>query len=189
MKLDLQTRDLTTGDRGPKAFTSEEEALAWLKERPKNIDVLGVASHHVPKDVGNQLKAAMRPLDEAERALVSKLDEAEVAAIRKQAEARRDADQLAAAARAKEMVNADPNREMNLRWTYNVDLRITEAGDTREISDEVKAVVDAWIAERQEWVEGRGQMVGDATIQVWPAELPDGTTERIIMGTFIPVTA
>ncbi len=45
------------------------------------------------------------------------------------------------------------------------------------------------MAERQEWVKSRGQIVGEATVTVWPAEMPEGTTERVQSGTFVPVTA
>ncbi|MFP6687539.1 MAG: hypothetical protein VB934_22660 [Polyangiaceae bacterium] len=189
MKLDLHTRDLTTGDRAPKVFESVDKARAWLKERPKNIAVLGVASHHVPKELANELRESMRPMDDEERALLDKLHEAEAAVIAKQVMERQAADAKAAAARAKTMKSADPKREMELRWSYNQDLRINDAADSREITDEARAAVDAWIAERQEWVESRGQIIGDATINVWPSDLPEGTTERIILGSFIPITA
>ncbi len=189
MKLDLQIRDLNTGDRSPKVFESEDEARSWLKERPKNIAVLGVASHHVPKELANELKGAMRPLEDDERALLDKLNEADAAVIAAQMMARQAADAKAAANRAEELKTADPKREMELRWTYNQELRITDSADPREITDEARAAVDAWIAERQEWVKSRGQMIGDATIKLWPSDLPEGTTERIILGSFIPITA
>ena len=62
MKFDLQTRDLKTGSTSPKTFESVEEGLTWLKARPKYVDVMGIASHHVPLDISDQLKAAMGPL-------------------------------------------------------------------------------------------------------------------------------
>ena len=69
MKFDLQTRDLKTGSTSPKTFESVEEGLTWLKDRPKYVDVMGIASHHVPLDISDQLKAAMGPLDYEEKAL------------------------------------------------------------------------------------------------------------------------
>ena len=69
MNFDLQTRDLKTGNTSSKTFESVEESLTWLKDRPNYVDVMGIASHHVPLDISEQLKAAMRPLDDEEKAL------------------------------------------------------------------------------------------------------------------------
>ena len=47
----------------------------------------------------------------------------------------------------------------------------------------------AWVAERNEWVEGRGQVVGEAKVTVWPGTLPKPGADRVQGGSFIPVTA
>ena len=75
MKFDLQLRDLKTGKTSQKTFESLEDGLAWLKERPKFNDVMGVASHHMPRETEDQLRKAMRPLDDEEKALDKKLRE------------------------------------------------------------------------------------------------------------------
>ena len=45
----------------------------------------------------------------------------------------------------------------------------------------------AWIAERDTWVEGRGQRVAAASVSVWPGPVPGGSeAERIPPGgTFV----
>ena len=62
MKLDLQLRDLKTGNTEQKAFESEDDALVWLKKRPQFTAVLGVASHHVPKELNLRLKEGCQEL-------------------------------------------------------------------------------------------------------------------------------
>jgi hypothetical protein len=188
MKLDLQVRDLKSGNRFPKPFASVEEAAAWLKERPKFTEVLGIASHHVPAETSAELKACCRPLDAEEQLLCSELDAAEVAAARKRAEERMRKEAAEAEAQRKEMANADPNRPMDLRYTFDTGLAVADPMDGRPISDEVRAVVVAWIEERNSWVESRNQVVGEAKLSVYPAAIPAGQSERIIAGSFIPVT-
>ena len=190
MKFDLQLRDLSTGKTFQKTFESVEEGKQWLRQRPQGIDVLGVASHHVPKDVSNELRAAMRPLDDAERTMDQKREEERDAAVQKAAEERRQREAAEAARHAAAIATADPNRPMQLRWRFNTGLALIDPADPRPITDEARAAVDAWIAERNEWVKSRGQVVGDASIEVWPGPIPEGKgAERVISGTFIPVSA
>ena len=189
MKLDLQLRNLKTGETEQKPFESEEAAMAWLKERPQFTAVLGVASHHVPKEISDKLKNGCRPLDEEEIKLEKELAAAEEQA-RKRAEARRKAELAAAELHRKEMANADPNRPMEVRWTFDHGMSIADPADPRSITDEAREVVTAWVEERHEWVKGRGQVVGDAKVKVWPGPIPEGEGDnRVIQGTFIPVTA
>ncbi len=189
MKLDLQTRDLKSGERSPKTFESVEDAKKWLADRPKYTEVLGVASQHVPAEVNNELRAAMRPLDAEEKLLEQQLVAAEDAAAEKRAEERRKRELAEAEKQQEELKNADPNRPMEVRYLYNRGVQLVEQGDTREINDDVKRAVAAWIDERNEWVASRDQIVGDARLQVWPGPLPAGKSERIITGSFVPVAA
>jgi hypothetical protein len=189
MKLDLQVRDLNTGERSPRTFESPEQAKRWLVERPKNLEVLGIASHHVPGEVSNELRLAMRPLDAEEKLLVAELAAAEEQAATKRAEERRQ-HELAEAARHREtQKHADPGRPMDLRYLYDRGLMLVDADDEREITALARDAAMAWVSERDEWVASRNQVVGDARIQVWPGELPAGKTERVVSGTFIPVSA
>lgn len=189
MKLDLQIRDLKSGNRSPKPFDSVDAAKAWLKDRPKFTEVLGIASHHVPPEVSSELKECSRPLDPEEKLMVQQLDAAEESAMRKRAEERMKKELAEADKQRSEMKDADPNRPMDVRFTFNAGLSVANAMDSREITEEVRAAVMEWVAERNTWVESRNQVVGDAKLQIYPGPLPDGVTERIVTGTFIPVTA
>ena len=96
--------------------------------------------------------------------------------------------EVAEQAHAEAIRTADPNRPMEGHYTYNAELTPTDPADTRPISAEVKTAVLAWVAERNEWVESRNQVVGDAKVTVWPGTIPKGQ-ERVQRGTFVPVTA
>jgi hypothetical protein len=78
---------------------------------------------------------------------------------------------------------------MELLYRFNrPELSKTDPVDERPITDEAKDAVMAWVAERMEWVAGRGQTVGEAKVTVYPAALPAGK-ERVVTGSFVPVTA
>jgi hypothetical protein len=189
MKIDLQIRDLETGNTSQKAFESIEACESWLKERPKYTEVLGIASHHIPAEISDQLKAARRALDEEEEKLVEKLDQAVEAAHAKAAEMRRAEEAAAAEKHRKEMGSLDDDAPMTLRFLFNKGVCVADTADKREPSEDCLAAVKAWIEERNSWVEGRGQVVGDANIQVYPGKLPEGAEGHVISGTFVPVSA
>jgi hypothetical protein len=189
MKLDLQVRDLQTGVRGVRTFVSIDEAAAWLRDRPRWVEVLGVASHHVSYETSLQLKGAMRPLDEDERECVRDLEEAADEAARRKALERQKREQEEARRHAEALATADPNRAMVVHYSYTGTIRNGEPGDPREVTEAAREAVIAWVAERNEWVAGRGQVVGEASVQLWPGPLPDDESGRIIAGTFIPVSA
>jgi len=188
MKIDLQIRDLKTGSTGQQAFESIEDCKSWLTQRPKYTEVLGIASHHVPAEISDELKAARRALDEEETALSKKLDQALESAHAAAAEARRREEQAAADKHRQEMANLDDNAPMTLRFLYNKGVCVADTADKREPSAACLADVKAWIEERNGWVESRGQVVGDANIEVYPSAKPDGAESHIISGTFIPVS-
>ncbi len=189
MKLDLYIRNLQTGDREQKVFESEQEALEYLKNRPKFAEVLGVASDDVPPELNDQLRAATRPLDEEEKLL----DRQRTAALEDEARKRAQKEQKRAVEEAakhrNEIANADPNRPLEIRYRFNEGLSVADPVDTRAITDEARAAMMAWIEERNSWVASRGNVVGEAKVSVYPGPLPDGVTERVDVGTFIPVTA
>ena len=188
MKLDLRVRDLKTGSTKNQPFATLDEARAWLKDRPRFVEVLGIASHHVSPEVSNELKALNRPLDDDEEKLRETVESAQAEAQRLQLEEQQRAQAAAAAVQLAEQQTADPNRPLELRYTYRGDLTVTTAGDDREVTEAAHEAVLAWVAERNEWVAGRGQVVGDANLRVYPGPVPDGE-DRIVSGTFIPVTA
>jgi hypothetical protein len=78
---------------------------------------------------------------------------------------------------------------MDVRYLYNAPLALTDGMDPRPISDEAREAVLAWVAERNEWVEGRGQIVGEAKVTVWPGPIAKAGADRVQGGSFIPVTA
>lgn len=189
MKVMLRLRDLTTGDPGVSEHADVEAAMAWLRERPRMTEVLGVVFEGLSREDNDRMRGAMRPLDDEERACMQALDEREAAAKeRAQAERRREAerDEQAAVEAAK---TADPNRPMEVRFRYDTpELGNTDPRDTRPIPPALEEAVRAWVAERNEWVEGRGQMVGEAKVTGYPNDVPKGK-ERIVHGSFVPVTA
>ena len=189
MKIVLQTRDLKSGESTPKPFDSEEAATAWLKDRPKFTEVLGLAGHPLPPEVNDRLKAALRPLDAEEKLLEKQLEAAMEEGARKRAEAQRKKEADAAKKHVDEIANAGPNQPMEMRYTYDAGITKVDPADPREISDAARQVVTEWVEERGEWVRGRDQVVGDAKLTVYPGDLPDGVSERIKMGTFVPVSA
>ncbi len=189
MKLDLYTRDLQTGAREQKPFESEDEALEFLQNRPKFLEVLGVATDEVPHDVNQRLRSAMRPLDEEEKLLERQLQQATDDLLRERAKERAEKEAAEAVKLHKEAADADPNRPMEVRYRYNAELASADQLDTRTISDEAREAVNAWVAERNTWVESRGQVVGEAKLTVHAGPLPEGVSERVVMGTFVPVSA
>jgi hypothetical protein len=186
VKVMLRVRDLKTGIFDDQEFPSLEAARAWLVDRPRFEQVLGVPTEGIPVEVNQELKKICRPLDEEEKAAAESWEEAERnKRALKLAEQERERAKERAADEA-EMAKADPKRLMKVRWTY--DHGFANGGDDREVPDVVKEAVLAWVAERNEWVEGRGQMVGDATVMAWPADVPAGEERIAYGGTFIPVT-
>ncbi len=188
MKLELQVRDLQTGVAAPKTFESVADAKAWLQARPKFTEVLGIASHHVSSDVSQECRACLRPLDDDEHALVRKLNEAVEAEASARAAYRAKKEEEAAAKHRDEMATADPNRPMEVRYTFRGDISPGDGTDPRIVTDEARAAVREWIDERNDWVKSRGQVVGEAKLQVYPGPVPSGK-DRVASGSFIPVTA
>lgn len=186
MKVMLRIRDLRTGILDDQEFESIDKARAWLVKRPPFEEVLGVPTEGVPNEVNQELKKLCRPLDAEEKAASDALD-AKAAAEREKRRAAQAAEkQLAKEQLAAEMKNADPKRPMKVRWTY--DGGFVNVDDDRPITDAAKEAVLAWVRERDEWVEGRGQIVGDATLQVWPEDVPAGEERVARGGTFFPVS-
>jgi len=189
MKLDLNIRNLQTVEREQKVFDSEQEALEFLQNRPKFSDVLGVASHHVPQEINQRLKEAVRPLDEEEKLLVKQHAAALEDLARKRAEQEQKRAAETAAKHKAAMATADPNRPLEIRYRFDAGLSVADRADDRTITPEAEEAVMAWIEERNSWVASRHQVVGEANVKAYPGPLPDGVTERVESGTFVPVTA
>jgi len=188
MKIMLKLENLKTGEASLQEFPDEEATTAWLRERPRFTDVLGVVFEGLSREQNDRLKAAMRPLDEEERAAEKALAEVREKAAEAAALVREKENEAARVAHREAQKNLDPNRPMEVRFRYDTGLALTDQDDPRGISDEVRAACMAWIEERNEWVASRGQIVGEAKITVLPGALPKPGAERIQHGSFVPVT-
>jgi hypothetical protein len=188
--IQLRIRNLQSREVGIVAFETESEALTWLKARPPFVEVQGMAGQvHVLAGVQERLRAGMRALDADER-----LAQREMELAREKEDLERErvarAHEVEAQARHQETLRtADPERLMEIRWRFDSGMILTDAHDTRSIPDAAREAVLAWIAERNEWVAGRGQTVGECTVKVWPGTLPPKEGERVKEGRFVPVSA
>jgi hypothetical protein len=188
-KITLKLQDLQTGDTSFHELEDEAAAIAYLQARPRFTDVLGVVFEGLTREQNARLRSAMRPLDDEEKAAEAKITEAARKA-KEEAQAKRMMEEEAArAAHRSAMKNADPNRPMELRFRYDAGLEIIDPNDPREITAEAREACEAWLAERNEWVKERNQVVGDARITVWPGTLPKPGVDRVQGGSFIPVAA
>jgi hypothetical protein len=189
-KLTLRLRALESGDRSVVELDDEAGAVAWLRARPRFIEVLGVANLDLDPAVDARLRAALRPLDPDERELERQLEaRLDAEARARNAEAQKDEAASAAAHRAAN-ANADVDRPMEVHFRYDRDLEIADPADQRAITTEARVAVLEWVHERDQWVKGRGQVVGDAKVTVWPGPLPASAGgERVKAGTFLPVSA
>lgn len=188
-KVMLRLRDLETGQAKLKELESVEHAIAFLRERPRMTEVLGVVFEGISREENDRMRASMRALDDDERARVTELDAAERKVREAQAEARRR-EAAADAERQREAAkNAPVDRPMEIRFRFDEpELSKVDAHDDRPITEEARAAVMAWVEERMEWVASRGQTVGEAKVTVYPGPVP-AKAERVVLGTFVPVTA
>lgn len=175
--IEFNIRNLETGEVVCAEFPDVEAAHAWLVERPAFTQVLRLVTPLAP-EIEARLREAMRPLDEDERAVMLQAEEA--------VQAERFAE-IARLQAANEAEPKDPNRPMTLRWTIGTGLTMSDGSDDREITDAARTAVLAWIAERDTWVEDRGERVAAASVSVWPGPVPGGNeADRIPPGgTFV----
>jgi hypothetical protein len=190
-KITLKLRNLDNGDSLSQEFDDEAATIAFLKDRPAMRDVLGVVFEGLTPEQNARLRAAVRPLDPVELAAERKLDEEAEKKAEAAAKIRAAEEEKARAAHREAMKTADPNRPMEIRYRYDGGggLGLVDPEDPREITAEAKAAVEAWVAERNEWVESRGQIVGEAKVTVWPGTLPKPNADRVQGGSFVPCAA
>jgi hypothetical protein len=188
-KITLKLRDLNSGNTSFRELADEDATIAFLRERPRFTDVLGVVFEGLTPEQNNRLKAAMRPLDDEERAAEERLEEAAARAAEAAQAQRRKEEEAARAAHREAMKSADPNRPMDVRYRYDGSITPVDPEETRALCDEARAAVLAWVAERNEWVADRNQCVGEAKLTVWPVALPKPGADWVRSGSFVPVTA
>ena len=186
-EFQIKVRNLETEETLIATLDCYEDALTWLQDRPRFVEVITVISDISPKQAGD-LRAAMRPYDDDEKALMAshaaQLAEA-VKRARETEETRAAADEKLAREAAK---HADPNRPMKVRWTIDEGFESNDAYDERPITEAAQTAIIAWVQERNGWVADRGQFVAEAEVEVYPNEVPGGDeAERVLRGgKFIP---
>lgn len=188
MKIMLKLENMQTGEASVLECADEEATITWLKERPRFTDVLGVVFEGLTREQNDRLKAAMRPYDDEEKVAEKALVDKRRAEADAQREARARDDAAAQAKHREAQKDLNPNRPMEVRYRYDSGLSLVDRDDPRQISDEVRDAVMAWVNERNEWVESRGQIVGEAKVMVHPGALPKPGADRVQHGTFVPVT-
>lgn len=176
--FEVKVRDLRSGETMVATMTDAAHCAEWLTERPPFIEVLGVLSDTSPAEQ-LRLKEAMRPYDAEEMKLKAAYDKRTADAL--QAQYAAELAQMEQAPKQVEDPNADPNRPLAVRYEMNEGLRVVE--DTREITDAARDACLAWVAERNTWIADKGQIIGEAHLEVWPNEIPDGDeTKRVREG-------
>lgn len=187
-KITLKLQDLHTGATSFHEAPDEDAAIAFLQARPRFTDVLGVVFEGLTREQNARLRAAMKPLD-AEEKVAEALLAAAAQKAKDEAQAKRILEEEASrAAHRSALKNADPDRVMEMRYRYDTGLAPIDPADTRELCEEARAAIEAWLNERNEWVKERNQVVGDARLTVWPGKLPKPGVDRV-QGTFVPVAA
>lgn len=187
-KITLKLQDLQTGATSFHELDDEEAAIAYLAARPRFTDVLGVVFEGLTREQNDRLRSAMRPLDDEEKLAEGILAEAARKAKEEARAMRLLEEEASRAAHRSAVKNMDPDRVMEMRYRFDTGLAPIDPADTRELCEEARAAIEAWINERNEWVKDRNQVVGDARLTVWPGKLPRPGADRV-QGTFIPVAA
>lgn len=190
-KLEFRVRNLETRELLEATCASEIDALRWLRERPRFMEVLAVLTHDLTPELHGTLRAAARPLDPDELALSATIDADERAArLQGEEDTKRLALEESEAHRAA-MLTADPDRPMSIEWSIDGGMHVVDPSDTRPITEAAREAVLAWVRERDEWIRERGQIVGEASVNVYPGSLPASACgDRIVPGgLFFPTAA
>jgi len=185
-KLDLRVRNLETRELLTATFESEVDAARWLIDRPRLVQVLGVATHGLPREVYAMLRGIARPLDADEQAIVDAIEAAERAAAEAAEAAARQQDAAEDEAWREAQQTGDPDRPMTVRWDVAEGFSHDDPSDPREITAAVREAVLAWVRERDGWVADRGMRVGEAVVTVLPGAVAAGEERVLPGGQFFP---
>jgi hypothetical protein len=181
----IKVRNLETDEALVATLDSYEDALTFLSDRPHMMEIITVLSDVSPKQM-SELKEAMRAYDADEKAKMAGRAGLLAEELRK---AREHEEAMAAAeeARAREAAkSADPARPMKVKWSIEEGCTSNDAFDPRPVSAVVEQAVIAWVQERNGWVAERGQIVGEAEVEVYPLDVPEGGERIVRGGTFVP---
>jgi len=174
----VKVRNLETGEMLVASMPDSDTAIEWLKERPKNVEIVSVLSDTSPAESA-RLKEAMRPYDMEEMKLKEAFDRKAAEAALEQYGKELEMIEQAQAEADGEQDELDPNRPISVKYDMDDGLVVVE--DKRELTDAAKAACMAWIEERSGWIKDKGQTVGEAHIDVWPNEVPGGDEEKRVL--------
>lgn len=183
--FEVKVRNLETGEMLVAGMPDCDTCIEWLRERPQNLEIVSVLSDTSPAD-SRRLKEAMRPYDAGELKLKAAFDKKNVqAAMEQYGKEMELIEGLQKDAKA-DAGDLDPNRPISVR--YEVDTGLTVVEDTRPLTDAAKKACMAWIEERNGWIKDKDQMVGEAHLEVWPNDVPDGDESKRVLegGQFFP---
>lgn len=183
-EFEVKVRNLKTGETLIASMADCEQCIAWLSERPPFIEVVSVLSDVSPAEQ-QRLKEAMRPYDAAERELKRRYDAAHQEALNEAYQ--KEMEQLEQDQKSPTTAEgADPNRPLSVK--YEVDEGFTVVDDDRELTDAAREAALAWVQERNGWIADKGQLVGEAHLEVWPNDVPSGDEDKRVLegGRFFP---
>ena len=176
--FEVKVRNLKTGETLIASMADAQQCCDWLAERPRFMEIITVLSDISPAD-SHRLKDAMRPYDEEELALKREYDEKAQAVLNERYQA--ELAQIESAKSEPEDPNADPDRPLSVK--YEVDDGFEVVDDSRELTDVAREACVAWVAERNSWVKAKGQIVGEAHLEVYPGPVPGGDeSDRVLAG-------
>lgn len=181
--FEVKVRNLKTGEMMVASMPDAATCIDWLKERPPFLEIISVLSDCSPAD-SQRMKEAMRPYDSVERELKARYDqeaaETARAAYQKELEAIQEDQSLA----AQEMAKLDPDRPIAVK--YELDEGLVVVDDDRELTDAAREACLAWVKERDGWIASKGQIIGEAHLEVWPNVVPEGEERVREGGRFFP---
>lgn len=183
--FEVKVRNLETGEMLVASMPDADTCCEWLRERPKNIEIVSVLSETSPVEQV-RLKESMRPYDEDEMRLKAEYDRKTAAAAMKKYGEELEFIESAQAQADKDQGDVDPNSPLSVRYEMNEGLSVVD--DKRALTDAARAACLAWIDERNAWIKDKGQVVGEAHLEVWPNDVPDGDDARRVLegGRFFP---
>ncbi len=154
---------METEEQGVAEFPDAEAALAWLKERPQFIEVLRPVQRDLDPKVEATLRAAMRPLDEVERARRDDLDQ------QREEKRRAKLQAMNRQATGEPSPAAGGETLMVVRWERGRGLWVDGDADAA-VPEEIAGAALEWIRQRDRWAHSRRQHVATATLTILAGE-------------------
>jgi CBS domain-containing protein len=144
-------------------FESLEDARTWLAERPKFVRVLRVEEPVLSTRAEAELHDAMRPLDDEE---LDKIGEVQRELQRLHSVELRDMQARSEREGARSSAPIEPSSPFLVRYDKGKPLTQARTDDSRPIPKVVQTAVEAWVAQRNEWMHPRERHVGGALLLV-----------------------